>query len=346
MNMKVELPEKIEPLETHAEWCAADVADAGQWTYRFTGDDVKELDAALRYAKGRVNDVLDVTRELFPLPTLAATIERVEDELIEGRGFMRFSGLPMDRYDNDDASMIYWGIGMHLGNPWPQNKHGHLLGDVRDQGKRYGDPTSRGNEIGCVRFPYHTDGADLVGLMCLRKAKSGGTSTVANSVRIHNEMVRRRPDLAALLYQPVIYDMRGEEPPGGKPYYEMPVFTRYQNRLFVRYIRSYIDSARRHPEVPPLTPAYVEAFDMIDRLANDPDYNVYMDFEPGDMQFVNNYHVLHARTAYEDYLEPDRKRFLKRLWLETRKLTERPAHFQLQNSAKAWWASKGRTKAS
>ena len=346
MNMKVEPPKKIQPLELHAEWSARDVADARQWTYRFTDDDIKELDAALEYAKARVDDVLDITRELFPLPGLAPVIDRVEEELINGRGFMRFSGLPMDRYDNDDASAIYWGIGMHLGNPWPQNKHGHLLGDVRDQGKKRGDPTARGNEIGCVRFPYHTDGSDLVGLFCLRKAKAGGTSTVANSVRIHNDMVRWRPDLAALLYRPVIYDMRGEEPPGAKPYYEMPIFTRHGDRLFVRYIRTYIDSARRFPEVPSLTPEFVEAFDMVDRLASNPDYNVYMDFEPGDMQFVNNYHVLHARTAYEDYPEPDRKRFLKRLWLETRKLQDRPPHFLLANSPKAWWLSKGRTKAS
>jgi len=346
MNMKTDLPEKIEPLELHAEWRARDVADPNLWTHRFTDDDVKELDAALHYAKARVKDVLEITRELFPLPNLSAVVDRVEEELINGRGFMRFSGLPMERYSNDDAGMIYWGIGMHLGNPWPQNKHGHLLGDVTDQGKSYGDPTSRGNEIGRVAFPYHTDGSDLVGLFCLRKAKSGGVSTVANSVRIHNEMVRRRPDLAALLYQPVIYDFRGEEPPGGKPYYEMPIYTRHGNRLFVRYIRSYIQSARRHPEVPSLTPECVEAFDMFDDMAHSPDFNVFMDLQPGDMQFVNNYHVVHARTAYDDHPEPNRKRFLKRLWLETRKLEDRPAHFQLKNSPKAWWLSKGRTKAS
>lgn len=346
MNMKVDLPKKIEPLELHAEWTARDVADASQWTYRLTDADIKELDAALKYAKARVHDVLDITRELFPLPNLTAQIDNIEDELINGRGFKLISGLPVERYSDADASMIYWGIGMHLGNPWPQNKHGHLLGDVRDQGKTRADPTARGNEIGSVALPYHTDGSDLVGLFCLRKAKSGGVSTVANSVRIHNEMVRKRPDLAALLYQPVIYDFRGEEPPGSKPYYQMPVYTRHGDRVFVRYIRTYIDSARRHPEVPPLTSEYLEAFNMMDRMANDPDFNVFMDLQPGDMQFVNNYHVLHARTAYEDYPEPNRKRFLRRLWLETRKLEDRPLHFQLKNSPKAWWMSKGRTKAS
>jgi hypothetical protein len=194
-------------------------------------------------------------------------------------------------------------------------------------------------------MPYHSDGSDLVGLMCLRKAKSGGLSTVANAVLAHNEMVRTRPDLAAVLYQPMIYDFRGEERPGREPTYTMPVFTRLGDRLFVRYIRPYIESARRHPGVPAVTAAEREAFDMLDRLCRDPDFNVYMDFQPGDMQFINNYHVLHARTAFEDHPEPGRKRFLKRLWLETRKLTERPPYFQLAGSNKSWWARQ-RTKAS
>jgi alpha-ketoglutarate-dependent taurine dioxygenase len=194
-------------------------------------------------------------------------------------------------------------------------------------------------------MPYHSDGSDLVGLMCLRKARSGGLSTVANAVLAHNEMVRTRPELAAVLYQPMIYDYRGEEQPGHAPTYELPVFTRHRDRLFVRYIRPYIESARRHPGVPAISAGEREAFDLLDRLCRDPDSNVYMDLQPGDMQFINNYHVLHARTAFEDHPEPGRKRFLKRLWLETRLLTERPPQFQLAGSNKAWWARK-RTKAS
>lgn len=333
----------LEPLELHAEWRAGDIADRARWTYRLTDDDVAELEAALAHARARCADVLDITRELFPLPTLADKIRRFEDELIDGRGFQLIAGLPVERYA--DASAIYWGIGMHLGTPWPQNKHGHLLGDVTDQGRSAYDPTSRGNELGPVGMPYHSDGSDLVGLMCLRKAKSGGISTVANAVLAHNEMVRTRPDLAALLYQPMIYDHRGEEQPGSAPTYQVPVFTRHRDRLFVRYIRPYIESARRHAGVPAITAAEREAFDLLDRMCRDPAFNVYMDLQPGDMQFINNYHVLHARTAFEDHPEPGRKRFLKRLWLETRKLTERPPHFQLAGSNKAWWA-RSRTRAS
>jgi len=335
----------LEPLELGAEWRAGDIADRSQWTYRLTDADIAELEAALDHARARCPDVLDITRDDFPLPTLAATIARFEHELIDGRGFQLIAGVPVERLSDADASAIYWGIGTHLGSPWPQNKHGHLLGDVTDQGRSAADPTARGNELGPVGMPYHSDGSDLVGLMCLRKARSGGISTVANAVLAHNEMVRTRPDLAALLYQPMIYDFRGEEQPGHAPTYEVPVFTRHRDRLFVRYIRPYIESARRHPGVPAITAGEREAFDLLDRLCHDPDSNVYMDLQPGDMQFINNYHVLHARTAFEDHPEPGRKRFLKRLWLETRKLTERPPQFELAGSNKAWWARK-RTKAS
>ena len=335
----------LEPLEVHAEWRARDVADRERWTYRLTADDLAELHSALAHAKSVRADVLDITRDDFPLPTLAAKIRGFEHELIDGRGFQLISGVPVERYSDADASTIYWGIGMHLGKPWPQNKHGHLLGDVTDQGRYPGDPTSRGNELGPVGMPYHSDGSDLVGLMCLRKAKSGGLSTVANAVLAHNEMVRTRPDLAALLYKPVVYDYRGEEEPGTSPTYEMPIFTRHGDRLFVRYIRPYIESAKRHPGVALLGPALREALDLLDQMCRNPDFNVYMDLQPGDMQFINNYHVLHARTAFEDHPEPSRKRFLKRLWLETRQLADRPPHFQLGSSAKAWWARQ-RTRAS
>lgn len=327
-------------LEQAADWRAADIAHAEDWTLHLSERNVAELEAALAHAKAKGGDLLDVTKEDFPLPVLGAQLAEIESELIDGRGFFLIRGLPVERYSDDDASLIYWGIGMHLGKPWPQNKHGHLLGDVTDQGKSGADPTSRGNEIGGVAFPYHSDGADLVGLMCLRKAKRGGISTVANAVAIHNELVRTRPDLAALLYEPQPYDYRGEEPPGGEPFYFVPVFTEHGERLFIRYIRPYIESSQRHAEAPRLTPEAREAFDLVDAMCADPDFNVFMDLEPGDMQFVNNFHVLHARTAYEDWPERARKRHLKRLWLETSKLADRPERFANFSSH---WAKK-RTK--
>jgi hypothetical protein len=335
--------EALTPLETNCEWTSDEVGDG--YVFQLSDDHVAELDAALVTAEAATDDVLDITRETFPLPTLGAELTRFTDELINGRGVVLIRGVPVDRYTKDRASAIYWGIGTHLGRPWPQNAKGHLLGDVTDQGKAVDDPTSRGNEIGGVPFPFHSDGSDLVGLFCLNAGARGGASLVANIVRIHNELVRTEPELAAELYAPFPYDFRGEQPPGGKPWYVMPIFSRRGDRLFVRYIRPYIEASRRHDDAPRVSDAARAAMDRVDAMCADPRFHLSMDFEPGDMQFVNNYHVLHGRKGYEDDRANGQIRHLKRLWLETDVLTDadKPEHFRL-GRADTHWASKGRTK--
>jgi hypothetical protein len=231
--------------------------------------------------------------------------------------------------------IIYWGIGMHLGFPWPQNKYGHVLGDVTDQQKAANDPTARGNELGGMALPFHCDGSDLVGLLCLANGLSGGLSAVANSVTIHNRLVEERLDLASVLYEPFPYDFRGEQAPGRQPFYELPVFTEWNDRLFVRCIPPYIWMSQRHPDAPRLTPAQTEALQRVVELADDARHHVLMDFQPGDMQFINNFHVLHGRTAYEDDRGQHRVRHLKRLWLETTVLADRPPHFA-RNVSSHW----------
>ncbi len=185
----------------------------------------------------------------------------------------------------------------------------------------------RGNELGGIALDYHTDGSDLVGLLCLRTARTGGLSCVANAVAIHNQLVRERPDLAAALYEPLPYDTRGEQAEGAAAFYSVPAFTEHAGRLFVRFIPQYILASQRHPDAPRLSPTAREAIAAASALANDPDFNVYMDLQPGEMQFINNYHVLHGRTAYEDDVAHGYKRHLKRLWLATYALTDRPTYF-------------------
>ena len=244
---------------------------------------------------------------------------------------------------------MYWGIGMHLGEPWPQNAKGHLLGDVKDQGKAPDDPTARGNEIGGHPLGFHSDGSDLVGLMCIDPGVSGGESLVANAVGAYNALVRTRPDLAAVLYEPLPYDFRGEQRDGGQPFYSVPAFTRHSgptgDRLFVRYIRPFIQASQRHADAPRLTDVQVEAMDAYDALVNDADNQVEMALRPGDIQFVNNYHVLHGRRRYVDDVEAGRVRWLKRLWLATDILgpDDRPERFQRVGAMGHWGAR--RTKA-
>jgi hypothetical protein len=315
-------------LEPQCAWTAADVADESAWTEVLDDDELTELDAALRVALAKSDDVLDIERDDFPLPRLSARIAEIEDELINGRGFVRIRGIDRDKYTQAEMEMLYWGIGMHFGLPWAQNARGHVLGDVTDQQRDIADPTARGYELGGIGLPFHCDGSDLVGLLCLANGIKGGRSAVANSVTIHNRLVDEHPDLAQALYDPYPYDFRGEQANGEKSFYLVPVFTEWNERLFVRAIPPYILASQRHPDAPRLTELQKRALEALVAMADDPDNHVTMELLPGDMQFINNYHVLHGRTPYEDDRANGKVRHLKRLWLETSVLDDRPPWFQ------------------
>lgn len=329
----------IQVLEPHAEWRASDVSDPELYTEHLSEAELAELETALRHAEAQSTNLLEITAEDFPLPTLSSRLKEIERELIDGRGFVLIRGLPRDKYNNDEMCMLYWGIGMHLGQPWPQNKYGHMLGDVTDQGKAMDDPTARGNELGGIPLEFHSDGSDLVGLLCLQKAKEGGTSAVCNALAIHNDLVRETPELAAELYNAQPYDFRGEQGEGQKSFYSVPAFSQMQGRLFIRYIRAYIKASQRHDDAPRITPLAEAAMQKIDAMTQDGSYSVFMDLEPGDMQFINNYHVLHGRKSYVDDRETGQIRHLKRLWLATEVLQDRPPHFR-SNTGSHWGKKK------
>ena len=325
-------------LETHANWDASAVADPERWTYRLSDEEVEELEAAVAVAQGRCEEILDVRKEDFPLPKLSRAFDTIAKELIDGRGFQRISALPVDRIGTDIACWMYWGIGLHLGTPWPQNVKGHLLGDVKDQGKRPDDPTARGNELGGVGQTFHSDGSDLVGLMCIDPGISGGESLVTNAVRAYNLLVESDPESAAVLFEGLPYDFRGEQAKNSQPFYHVPAFSEHGGRLFVRYIRPYIEASQRHDTAPRLTERQRAAMDAYDRLIQAPENRVEMRFEPGDIQFVNNYHVLHGRKAYVDDAPAGRVRWLKRIWLATHLLgpEDRPERFQAARAMQHW----------
>jgi len=220
----------------------------------------------------------------------------------------------LDQYSERKAGTIFYGLGCHLGTPRSQNAMGHMLGHVCDLGKKSSDPTTRIYQTN-ERQTFHTDSTDVVGLLCLRKAKIGGTSLLVSASTIFNELHKQRPDLLELLLQPIATDRRGEVPEGMLPYLLIPVFSFYEGYLTVFYQRQYIDSAQRFEDAPRLTPLHVEALNMFDSLANDSKLCLSMELEPGDMQFVYNHALLHDRTGFQDWDDPTRKRHLLRLWL-------------------------------
>jgi hypothetical protein len=297
-----------------AAWYGPDLARQTDWILPLSAGDLVEIDAAVRPVAAGAADIAGITRSDFPLPRLGPKLARVLDELLHGRGFVLLRGLPVERWSMREAATAFFGIGSHLGNARSQNAKGHVLGHVRDMGLSSRDPNVRIYQTN-ERQTYHTDSCDVVGLLCLRAARRGGLSTLVSSTTIFNEMRRRRPDLLALLFQPIATDRRGEVPAGMKPYFEIPVFNWHQGFLTAIYQRQYIDSAQRLDGAPRLTPQQIEALDLFDSLANDPALHLHMEFRPGDMQFVHNHTLLHDRTGFEDWDEPERRRHLLRLWL-------------------------------
>ena len=250
----------------------------------------------------------------MPLPALSKLIEGWADELDAGRGFVLVRGVPVDVLGEEGAAIAYVALGLHLGVPVSQNAAGDLLGHVRDDGSDPDDPTVRRYRTRLAQ-PFHVDGSDVVGLLCLQPAKSGGLSQIVSSVTVFEEVARRRPDLVGLLQAPWYFDRYGEEWPGERPWFEMPIVSGLPERFQVVYLRWYIDKAQSHPDVPRLTDAQVELLDLIDGLAQEPELHLDMDFVPGDIQWLANRTILHSRTAYKDHDDPARRRHLLRLWL-------------------------------
>ncbi|OAO04856.1 hypothetical protein A8B75_06865 [Sphingomonadales bacterium EhC05] len=333
------------PIKSKADWRASQWRKDDSWIYHLSESQIAELDAALTHAKGKGLTGIAIKRDDFPLPSLGPVLDELAEELVNGRGFFLIRGFPALDYSKEDASSVFWGMGNYIGSPWPQNARGDVLGDVRDTGRSILDPTVRGYQTN-IRLPFHTDGSDLVGLMCLRTSKTGGLSSIVSSVACHNELARSRPELCERHYSPFAYDWRGEEKPGSTPYYEMPTFTRHDGRLFNRYIRGFIDSAQRFEELPRLSATDIKALDALDALTVDPDFRLDMELQPGDVQFVNNYVIFHSRTAYEDYEEEDRKRHLKRLWLSTDKYESRPDSFTNRGYDQSWWSQQAEKRRS
>jgi hypothetical protein len=297
-----------------AFWRGAELATSREWVHDLSAAEVAELVDAVATVRRSGVPLDALRREQVPLPRLSPVIDGWADELDGRRGFVLVRGLPVEELGEQGASIAYVVLGVHLGVPVSQNADGDLLGHVRDDGSDPEDPTVR-RYLTRLAQPFHVDGSDVVGLLCLQPAKAGGLSQIVSSVTVYNELARRRPDLEPLLHEPWYFDRYGEERVGERPWFAAPIVSGLPDRFRFVYLRWYIDKAQRHPEVPRLTDAHVELLDLIDELTEDPQLHLDMDFTPGDIQLLANRSILHSRTAYEDHDDAARRRHLLRLWL-------------------------------
>jgi hypothetical protein len=316
----IELPGEI---VGPSAWYGPEMAIRHDWIHAIGHEEIAEIDQNLQMF-GEAGRETEPSLKDFPLPTLGPKLKRILMEVLEGRGFVLLRGLPVCEWGPSKSALAFLGLGLHFGNFRSQNARGDLLGHVRDEGLSSKDPNVRIYQTR-ERQNYHTDSCDVVGLLCLHPARSGGLSSLVSTMTIFNELRRCRPDLARVLFEPIETDRRGEYVPGQKPCFRIPVFNWHAGLLSAIYHRSYIESARRFTEVPPLTAAQIDALDAFDALANDPALHFFMEFRAGDVQLVHNHTLLHDRTAFEDWPEPERKRHLLRLWLAPTQARPLPA---------------------
>ncbi len=300
------------PLTGATVWRGAALAKHPErWQVNLSPAEVEEIEAAARTIVEAGRPLADVDRSGFPLPTLTAKVDQWRDAIALGPGFVVVRGLPVTGWATELAEAAFWGIGHHLGIPGAQNPDQELLGHVRDYHEAQARPDVRLYRT-AANIDFHCDAADVVGLLCLRQAPTGGESRIVSTHYLFNEVLRQQPDLVAELFEPFLLDGRGEQRAG------MPLYSRVTPCAYARgelrtfYHSEYMRSVERHPEIT-LSTAHRRLLDLYDATAADPDVHLEMRLEPGDMQLLSNHSIAHARGVYED--DPSAPRHLLRLWL-------------------------------
>lgn len=296
------------PITGPAAWTAADFEQQNDWLYVLTSEELEQLEQAIHGLQAEQISELNFSKKDFPLPVLGTKLAQAADELENGRGFFLLRGLNVDQYTEAELSAIYFGIGLHMGTPVGQNPRGDILGAVENVGD-INDKNTRVYETN-ANLPFHSDPSDVVALLCLRKAKQGGLSSLISVASIYNAILANHREYLGLYYQYFHYAHLCEDLPSLSP-----LFSYHEDKLSCRYLRQYIELGHEIM-ASPLSTVELEALNIFDRVAQQPELRLDMMLEPGDMQFANNYMVLHSRTGFEDYDELAKRRKLLRLWLK------------------------------
>ncbi len=286
-----------------------------QWLYLLDEAEIRTIATAAQSAVAAGVPLRELARRDYPLTGLEAALDDWRARIDGGHGMVLIRGLPVRRIGREVAAAAYWLIGLHLGQPTAQNPAGEMLVDIRDTGAPPSDHNVRLYKTR-AELAFHTDGADIIGLLCLRGARAGGVSRICSSVEVYNQVVARRPELAPLMESEFHHHAHGQLGPDGPKTFRYPIVSRasgiFRMMLLTWYIRN---AAEDFPEIAALGDDEQSLLDLLEWLPFEPGMALDMNFQEGDMQFLKNSVVLHARTDYEDWDAPDEKRHLLRLWL-------------------------------
>jgi hypothetical protein len=259
------------------------------------------------------------------MPHTAAFADEISARLYRGLGFVVLEGFPADATEPDALLGAYWLLGLFLGRPVSQSRKGDAIGRVTDLGSDISDPRQRGYESSAA-LPFHVDRTDVIGLLCVRPAVEGGLSRLVSARAVHDILLAENRPLAAELYRPLPHDRRGEQAAGQPPWSPIPIFSQNGGWFTARYLRRFIEGSQRHEQAPRLTARQRAALDAVDEILDRPGLSLDMDLRPGELQLINNFTILHARTAFTDSAAAPR--LLLRLWLATAGSPELPLQYQ------------------
>jgi len=296
-------------------WYSGELTQDSGWIYHFSDQDIVEFEQGLEALLSRGLKPGSFRREDFPVAALDRIMPDFMRELEFGRGCVLLRGLPVDRYDLEALKMIYWGFGAYVGEVISQNTKGDLLGYVTDLGNDYRQNNVRGHTTSALIRP-HTDSCDVVALLCVRSAKTGGESAFCSSMTVYNEILQNHPEYLDPLYRGFYIDLAGKgttNDPNETTPHRIPVFSYFDGRLSCRFNSKQIKEGAPKAGVE-LTELELNAVEYVESLAKRDDILYRMDFRPGDIQLLNNHCIMHSRTEYADYPEPERRRLLLRQW--------------------------------
>ncbi|MCY4237431.1 MAG: TauD/TfdA family dioxygenase [Rhodospirillaceae bacterium] len=304
------------PVIDPADWTGDTLLARSDWRYMAIDAEINWLVDRARAIAAHLGDdasrLLDLKKDDIDLGPFANTIAAMLEQVRDGSGIALYRGLPMDDLSLMEAAVIYWAMGLEMGQAQSNNPDGDMIGHVLDAGRDYNDPRHRGYQTN-VTMDYHCDQTDAVALLCINTAKTGGLSKVVSSVRLHNEILAQRPDLMDVLTRPYCWTKHAEKDIGDRPYYESPVFNFLEGKLCVAYGPAHMIKGHALPEAPDMSERQREAIDLVADLAEQ--HHAAMVLERGDIQICNNYTALHTRTGFKDWPDPARRRVLWRLWL-------------------------------
>src|ERR1043166_2599877 len=301
-------------------WLGKDLAQSEDWVYGLPPRAIEEIDACVRRLGARNSYDSDLTRDEFPLSSIADDVADLKKEIATGRGFFVIRGLNKNRYSDNDLGLIFRGFGSHFGSALTQSAYGDRLGDIWDISDEIRERNMRrGYQSGGFQTA-HTDPSGelgIVAMLSLKMAKGGGESLIASAHTVHNMMLDWCPDFLELFYDGFILRRPDSDAKAmGQPALigKGPGFCYENGWLNCDHQNGYIRRAVENGNSS-LSPKQQAALAVFTSLSNHADVMLKMMLRPGDFQFINNRTILHGRAAFEDHPEKDKRRHLYRLWL-------------------------------